>query len=148
MKKRADSHGLSNVRWHGVIPMNQVPFLLNKIDCLVLPSRQDGWGAVVSEALLSGCRVICSDACGSASVAQASDVGYVFKSGDLESLSESLCKVIKSGIVTETERNRTRKWAQSSISNVVGAIYLAEIIQSNDGKNHSPPWIGLARNIK
>ena len=62
--------------------MNDIPHLMSSADCLILPSRHDGWGAVVSEALMVGTPVICSDACGSAGVVHASGVGGVFRSGD------------------------------------------------------------------
>lgn len=46
-----------------------------RADVLVLPSWHDGWGAVVSEALMAGTPAIASDACGSAGVVRASGVG-------------------------------------------------------------------------
>ena len=36
--------------------MSKISEIINQVDCLVLPSYHDGWGAVVSEALLIGMR--------------------------------------------------------------------------------------------
>ena len=46
-------------------------------DVLVLPSRFDGWGAVVNEALMVGTPVICSDRCGASDVIENGRNGYV-----------------------------------------------------------------------
>ena len=35
------------VHWVGRLPLNRVPLEMARADCLVLPSRHDGWGAVV-----------------------------------------------------------------------------------------------------
>ena len=59
-------------------------------DVLVLPSRFDGWGAVVNEALMVGTPVICSDRCGASDLIQNGRNGYVFKAGSARALLERL----------------------------------------------------------
>ena len=66
--------------------MSEVYQFINVADCLVLPSKHDGWGTVVSEALISGVPAICSDTCGVAEVVKLSNYGGVFKSGNIEDL--------------------------------------------------------------
>ena len=68
----------NRVQWFGKFPMSEVAKKMADADCLVLPSLHDGWGAVVSEALIAGTPGICSDACGSAGEVEASGVGCVF----------------------------------------------------------------------
>ena len=58
----------------------------SEFDLLVLPSRYDGWGVVVNEALMCGVPVIVSSACGAQELVQDGVNGYVFKSGDLLNL--------------------------------------------------------------
>ena len=59
----------------------QVRQELLKSDVLILPSKFDGWGCVVNEALQCGLRVIVSDACGAHSLIQENhDLGEVFES--------------------------------------------------------------------
>ncbi|WP_382153023.1 glycosyltransferase [Hydrogenophaga sp. ANAO-22] len=59
-------------------------------DVLVLPSRFDGWGAVVNEALMVGTPVICSNRCGASDVIENGRNGYVFEAGNARSLRERL----------------------------------------------------------
>jgi glycosyltransferase involved in cell wall biosynthesis len=59
-------------------------------DVLVLPSRFDGWGAVVNEALMVGTPVICSDRCGASDVIENGRNGYVFEAGNARALLERL----------------------------------------------------------
>lgn len=59
-------------------------------DVLVLPSRFDGWGAVVNEALMVGTPVICSDRCGASDVIENGRNGYVFEANNVRSLRERL----------------------------------------------------------
>ncbi|MDP3164662.1 MAG: glycosyltransferase [Hydrogenophaga sp.] len=62
-------------------------------DVLVLPSRFDGWGAVVNEALMVGTPVICSNRCGASDVIENGRNGYVFEAGDAGALRERLHSV-------------------------------------------------------
>jgi glycosyltransferase involved in cell wall biosynthesis len=59
-------------------------------DVLVLPSRFDGWGAVVNEALMVGTPVICSNRCGASDVIENGRNGYVFEAGKVHALLERL----------------------------------------------------------
>lgn len=63
--------GLENlVTFHGAARNSVVQDALSVSDCAVLPSRFDGWGALVSEALGAGTPCICTSACGAASAAR------------------------------------------------------------------------------
>lgn len=132
------------VRWLGQQPMPAIPALIAQADCLVLPSRHDGWGAVVSEALMVGTPVVCSDACGSATAVQASGVGGVFASGDKDALVRLMRQCFEKGKVSREERTRTSTWA-NALGADAGAQYLAEIINhaANGGEKPMPPWIRL-----
>ncbi|WP_332742460.1 glycosyltransferase [Hydrogenophaga sp.] len=59
-------------------------------DVLVLPSRFDGWGAVVNEALMVGTPVICSNRCGASDAIENGRNGYVFEAGSAPALLERL----------------------------------------------------------
>jgi glycosyltransferase involved in cell wall biosynthesis len=59
-------------------------------DVLVLPSRFDGWGAVVNEALMVGTPVICSDRCGASDVIENGRNGHVFEAGNARALQQCL----------------------------------------------------------
>lgn len=117
------------VIWKGMLSSDEVPLFLAKVDCLVLPSRHDGWGAVVSEALLVGTPVICSDRCGAAVAVRQSRAGGVFRSGDREGLMESLLGVMSRGLGRTAERFHLAAWAKKSLSGPAGARYLIEILR-------------------
>ena len=68
---------------------DQVYQQLSFSDVLVLPSRHDGWGAVVNEALQCGCQVIVSDRCGSCDVINELN-GAVFEYPSMLSLKQKL----------------------------------------------------------
>jgi glycosyltransferase involved in cell wall biosynthesis len=55
---------LSRVSYHGVLPATEVFQRLATHDCLVLPSRRDGFGMVVTEALAVGLPVVVSRSAG------------------------------------------------------------------------------------
>ena len=132
---------LGSVRWLGQLPMQLAQREIADADCLVLPSRYDGWGAVVSEALLAGTPVICSDTCGSAGVVRASGVGGVFRSGDAEALRTLLGAQMIRGTVTETQRMQLAEWARC-LASQSGAEYFEKILTHvTAGLPHpTPPW--------
>lgn len=130
------------VRWVGALPSAQMPTFLAGVDCLVLPSRHDGWGAVVSEALMAGTPAICSDGCGAAEAVRASGVGGVFSNGNVQSLSQLLAHQVNGGKVRHDQRQRIAEWARCLGANA-GADYVLEILDHMDGLTPRPtaPWL-------
>lgn len=129
------------VRWVGRLPLEQVPTEMARADCIVLPSRHDGWGAVISEALMVGTQAICSDACGAADVVVASGRGGVFRKGDRSGLAEELERVLTMGVVKDADRLSLAKWA-GCLGAKAGARYLLDILDydSGSGEKPVPPW--------
>ncbi|MEX0372775.1 glycosyltransferase [Spiribacter roseus] len=129
------------VTWLGRLPMSEARAVMANADCLVLPSRHDGWGAVVSEALMTGTPVVCSDACGSAGVARAAGIGGVFPSGDVDAVRGELERVVAQGRLSASERSRLSTWAQC-LGADAGADYLLRILRHSqgDGDRPLPPW--------
>lgn len=129
------------VRWIGQLPINKVSSEISKADCLVLPSSHDGWGAVVSEALLVGTPVICSDACGSAGVVRKSGVGGVFAVNDVKEFGDLLSEALENGRISTSKRREIASWALF-LSSERGATYLANILLKRDVKN-TDVFLGL-----
>lgn len=129
------------IRWRGRMPFEQVPREIGTADCLVLPSRIDGWGAVVSEALMQGTPAVCSSACGASVAVAASGVGGVFESGSLESLASLLGRQAARGRVTTEDRSSLANWA-TCLGSKAGAEYLLDILDHADGRTGRPsaPW--------
>lgn len=115
--------------------------MLLQADCLVLPSRYDGWGAVVSEALMAGTPVICSDRCGAVEVVYASKVGGVFPADNLDALIDMLARQYALGVQTTASRKGLAEWARCLGANA-GALYLAQLLDypSGSGNRLCPPW--------
>lgn len=130
------------VKWVGKLESDQVPKFMREIDCLVLPSKHDGWGAVASEALIHGTPVICNDKCGVSEVVSASGVGGIYDVCDENALFNLLQRQLCSGVLTYSEREKIASWAKS-IGSVSGAKYLASILdyfEGEGGVKPVPPW--------
>lgn len=141
LKKYADNLLPNRIYWKGVLKMSEVSNFINCADCLVLPSKHDGWGAVVSEAMIAGVPAICSDACGVAEVVQYSNYGGVFKSGNINQLINELKIVLEKGKMSEKDKNRLLNWSKK-ITSDSGADYLTKIINFVEGSEKRPqtPW--------
>jgi poly(glycerol-phosphate) alpha-glucosyltransferase len=71
------------VIYHGFQAPEDLPYFFNKADVFILPSRHDGWGVVVNQALGAGLPIICSDQVGAAvDLINEGKNGYLFTSGD------------------------------------------------------------------
>ena len=115
---------------------------LSKGDLLVLPSRWEGWGVVVNEALVRGVPVICSSRCG------ASDLllgirGSIFRADSVRDLGQVLLKRLNSGKLSPETRAGIREWAMRNISGATAANYLLNIPDfiSGDGSRPIAPWL-------
>jgi glycosyltransferase involved in cell wall biosynthesis len=80
----------ARVVFESVLPAEVIPERVARADVLVLPSRWDGWGVVVNEALSAGVPVIVSDRCGAADLIRDGVNGYVFPSENAEALQACL----------------------------------------------------------
>ena len=141
LRRRASARLGDCVTWLGQRPMDEMPAIMASADCLVLPSRHDGWGAVVSEAMMVGTPVICSDRCGSAGVVTASGQGSVFEAGDVDALSHLLATTLAKGRQSKQQRDALRQWALC-LGAPRGADYLAAILDrpANATSKPAPPW--------
>src|SRR6266700_2915443 len=77
----------SRVRYEGFQPPEKLPEYFAQADVFVLPSRHDGWGVVVNQALGAGLPLLCSDAVGAAHDLIEPEVnGLIFPAGNLAEL--------------------------------------------------------------
>jgi glycosyltransferase involved in cell wall biosynthesis len=118
-----------NVNFLGAIKMAEVPYFLSKTDILVLPSitMDDGWGAVVSEALMAGAAVVASYKVG-ASMCLADEVrGTVVRRLTGLEIAAATDRIVTNGLCAEPYRNVRRQWASEHLTQRVGAEYLLSI---------------------
>ncbi len=140
----AQELGIQNrVAWLAKRDSSEVQMEMEKADVMLLPSRHDGWGAVVNESLMAGTPVICSSACGAAELIRQPWLGTVFRAGRADDLAKALKHWIDLGRRSPAERERIRSWA-TCISGQAVAEYFAAImghIYSNSARPVAP-WRG------
>lgn len=131
-----------SVHFYGTLSNSEVLNLISRSDLLVLPSRWDGWGAVVNEALMCGVPVVCSDRCGSADLLDNGERGEVFAVGDVSALHSVLARRIAQGKTQAVTRERIKEWAKC-ISGESAAAHFWEIanIAIAGGTVPVPPWL-------
>jgi len=141
----AEQLGIADrLEWLGSLPNHQVPALMAESDCLILPSRFDGWGAVVNEALLAGTPALVSDACGASELVESSDRGLVFAADSQAALTQALADQFHKGPNSSVHRLAIQAWAHHSISPAVAAQYLLdqfEIVNLPDQPLCRAPWL-------
>ena len=142
LEKQSSRLGLQDqVHFLGSRPNAEAMRILEASDLLVLPSRWDGWGAVVNEALIRGIPVVCSDRCGAADLLGQRERGAVFKASSVAELSEVLRGQIAAGKLSAEISRRIQLWAQTITGKSV-ADYLLEVLAVGTGEHPRPvlPW--------
>ena len=86
---------LSNAKFHGVIASDKVEALWAQYDLLIFPSRIDGWGMVVHEAIANNVPVICSKAAGASEHLIIDQHNGTIIDADSTSLSQAIAHYIR-----------------------------------------------------
>jgi glycosyltransferase involved in cell wall biosynthesis len=119
------------------LPNDQIRQLFRLSDLLVLPSRYDGWGAVVNEAYLAGCTVLCSNMCGASILADGRDI-RTFSPLDERRLSYLLSEAIHIGPLSSESRKARASRAKESIGSAAMANYLARVVEGLSQESQTP----------
>lgn len=117
--------------------------LMQAHDLLVLPSKYDGWGFVVNEALSQGTPVLVSDQCGSQDFVKDRLCGEVFAHDSLSSLASKLKALIIKGKWSQNTRDELIDKVQREMSEPVVAGFLLQSIFALEGSDTRPaaPWL-------
>lgn len=131
------------VEFVGTKPNEKIFDLMANSDYVLLPSRFDGWGAVVNEALSCGTPVICSDHCGAKDLLAESWRGEIVPAGNIGEWSSILERRIEQGKPSNHTRQRIQQWAGSTIAGPVAARYFLSALVSIYGSSKRPtlPWL-------
>lgn len=134
-------HSCPAISYCGTIPFGDAQGIISEYDLLVLPSRYDGWGVVVNEALCAGVPVVCSDMTGAGNVAESLGAGLTFNSGDESSLSDVLLRLLGDPSLL-AEMRIAASCASLTLQPVIAARYMLEIVRAPvDRKSNLPsPW--------
>lgn len=125
----------TNVVMTGNLTNKTVLKLISLNDILILPSKYDGWGAVVNEALSVGTRVLCSETCGSSILLDGNDRGESFTPTTMKDV---LVKWIDKGPINQQDRKSIIAWSMNRISGTVSANYFIDCFKDI---NAQAPWI-------
>ena len=120
----------ARIDYAGFQPPERLPEYFSQADVLVLPSRYDGWGVVVNQALGAGLPVICSDAVGAGHDLVEEEInGLKFQRGNVDSLAEGMGRLAANPEITakwgETSRRKARH-----LSPEVGASNWIEVFST------------------
>lgn len=132
---------LDFLKFHPFIKYDQLLQKMSNHDLFILPSRRDGWGGVISEALTMGTPVICSSNCGASVLLNHQNYSAVFKTGDVKQLGQLITCKIKEGKVNDKKRSEIINWA-ACISPEYITSYFSYIINylEKKGQRPVPPW--------
>jgi glycosyltransferase involved in cell wall biosynthesis len=81
------------IQFLGFQQPNAMPEIFAAADAFVLPSRHDGWGVVVNEALGAGLPIIVSDRVGARELVKHGCNGLITCAGDVDSLASALLRL-------------------------------------------------------
>ena len=131
------------VSYCGVIPFGTAQAVIARYDVLVLPSRNDGWGVVVNEALMAGVPVICSNRVGAGAVVEKWRCGAIFASEDASDLECILHELVIAPESLAKMRLAARN-ASAVLAPEVAGRYMSDVLsQGSTGlaqTNLSCPW--------
>lgn len=128
LKQFASYKRIKNINFRGVLPNKDIPNILNQTDILILPSKYDGWGAVVNEALQMGVYVICSKHCGSKTLIVNDKIGFVFKS--YQEFFKKLIDITANKEYIKNNREFRKRWSEK-ISGSSLAKYFVDCLIEN-----------------
>jgi len=129
--------------FQGNLPNNEVKQLMTSHDILILPSKFDGWGAVINEALHAGMQVISSENCGASVLLDGETRGEIFQFKGQSDFETVMLKWINKGALKYDERLCISDWSKNHISGKVVASYFEQIVKyvySKDSKRPLAPW--------
>ncbi|RKP59136.1 glycosyltransferase [Pararobbsia silviterrae] len=124
----------------GVLPIEDVQRRMPAFDVLVLPSttKDDGWGAVVSEALMAGTAVVASRHAGASILLDHPRNGRVVPPGDSEAIAHAIRTLARSGELGTPARHERATWAHDRLTARAGAAYFEQIVLHRSGRAARP----------
>lgn len=104
---------------------------MNESRFLVLPSRQDHWGLVVHEAALCGCGLILSNAVGAGKDLAMSENSFIFQSGNIYALTQSLLSAIHASEIQLDQMQQTSQRLAQQFSPNLWAETLQKLVDQH-----------------
>ncbi|MFC1735699.1 glycosyltransferase [Candidatus Hydrogenedentota bacterium] len=118
-----------NVIFAGSRPPEAIPGIMAASDIFVLPSRQEGMGLVVLEAMASGKPIVASRAGGIPSIVTDGTNGILFDTDDPDDLAEKLTSVLNDRALREELAVNARRSAIEKYSSDIQARILLDLLE-------------------
>lgn len=136
LQRMAIEYGFNDrIDWLGWQPSSAIAQTFADASLLVLPSRYDGWGAVVNEALGVGTPVVVSRGAGAHCLLRDPLIGEVVDPNDANALAAAICRQLDDPVAER--REAIRDWSRRAIHPTVVAKYFMACVT---GKRPMPPW--------
>lgn len=133
---------VDRVAWRGVFASREMKYQLRQYHLCVVPSRDDGWGMLVNEAIASGVPVITTPAVGAKDIVTSSGAGIVASGTSPKALAASLEYFLGAPDRLASARDAAAR-AENVLSGRRAAYYLDAVIRRClDGTGETPivPW--------
>ncbi|MCC6747137.1 MAG: glycosyltransferase family 4 protein [Deltaproteobacteria bacterium] len=142
LERRVAEVGLAGrVRLEGPVASHEVLGRIAAADLLALPSRWDGWGIVVNEALSVGVPVLISDRCGAMDLVRQGVNGYVHTSESVASLRANLEAFVRLGPAERLHMRQAALQTGEQLRVRRAAEYLIDCVEHALKRRAMPPAI-------
>ncbi len=112
VKSEIENKNISNIlKYKGSLPSNEVQNMLQEVDLLILPSKDEPFPMVILESLAVGTQVLVMPSCGFASQLRDYEAAFVATSEDQNGLLDSFQKFVDSGFELKS-REATRTFCR------------------------------------
>ncbi|MEP6671912.1 MAG: glycosyltransferase family 4 protein [Chthoniobacter sp.] len=113
------AHLRERITYAGFQAPEELPRFFGQADVFVLPSRYDGWGVVVNQALGAGLPIICSDMVGAGRDLVEEEInGFRFPMGHAATLAEKMQRFVVQPALCDrlgqASRRRARNWTPAA----------------------------------
>ena len=144
LEAEARRDGLAGrIVFRGIVPSSALVAELPRFDLAIVPSRFDGWGMFVNEALQCGLAVIATDKVGAAGLVASAMAGAIVPSEDIAALAAAVSRRIAHPDLLRDEQTKAREYAPRLSPGRAGE-YLATALRHAylaDGLRPTPGWI-------
>jgi glycosyltransferase involved in cell wall biosynthesis len=128
LRKTCLEHGV-DADFRGVLPIESIGEVMAQLDVLVLASTSDdGWGVVVSEALMGGTAVVATSCVGASLMLDEPSFGRLAPPRDPGAIAQAIVALAEEGAFTPSSRLQRRRLALARLSAEAGARYFVDLL--------------------
>jgi glycosyltransferase involved in cell wall biosynthesis len=120
------------IRYEGFQPPDRLTAYFEQSDAFILPSRYDGWGVVISQALAAGLPVISTDKTGAAiDLIEPGVNGIIVCAGKIDPLQDAMEELVRNRILA-TEMARNARQSACDLTPEAGARKWVRVFETLD----------------